>query len=185
MTQWSTMPPSTSDIFFLSVRALGTTQAGLGAMLGVSRRTAQRWSQQGVPSYSLPQLARLVYPHDAMLAARVAAALGTTLEAMGVAPPPPPARPAPDAAAFALPPSPPPPPEGVVDAVVCAASDAMNALPRDVRAGLLAAFTRAREIGVDIPMVERVLRAQLAPLPPQGGAPDAAPPGDRRKGARA
>jgi hypothetical protein len=146
----------------LSTRALGTTQAGLAERMGVSRRTAQRWARFSVPDFYLPRLAKLVHPHDPDLAAEMAASLGATLESLGVVPPPAPVPLAPAPA-----PTPPPPSDGVVDAVVCAASDAMNALPRDVRAGLLAAFTRAREIGVDIPMVERVLRAQLAPPPPE------------------
>jgi hypothetical protein len=162
------MPPSPLALFELSRSALHTTQSGLGEKLGVSRRTAQRWAQQGVPGYHMPALARLVHPHDAQLAGHIAAAMGTTLEAMGIVrpapppvaevapPPPPPAPPLP-------PPAPPPPPDGVVDAVVCAAAEAMEMMPRDVRAGLHAAFARASEIGVTVAMVERVLRPKTAP----------------------
>jgi hypothetical protein len=39
----------------------------------------------------------------------------------------------------------------------------MDMMPRDVRPGLLAAFARATELGVDVQKVERVLRAALAP----------------------
>jgi hypothetical protein len=179
------MPPSSAALFEHSRSALHTTQTKLGAMLGVSRRTAQRWAQSGVPGYHLPALARLVHPHDAHVAGQIAAAMGTTLEAMGIVrpvpppvpePPPPPPPPAPPLA----PPPPPPPPDGVVDAVVCAAAEAMDMMPRDVRAGLHAAFARASEIGVTVAMVERVLRPKAAPPDPP-----AEDPPRKGKGARA
>lgn len=162
------MPSPTAALFVQSCAALHETQAGLGKLLGVSRRTAQRWTQSGVPPYHLRDLARLVHPHDAELAAQIAAAAGGTLESLGIVQPPPPPAPPPPAPPPAppepppAPPPPPPPPDGVVDAVVCAASDAMDMMPRDVRAGLLAAFARAREIGVTVEMVEGALRARLA-----------------------
>ncbi len=87
-----------------------------------------------------------------------------TLESLGLAPP---------LAAQAAPPAPPLPPppplpDAVVDSVVCAAAEAMQMMPRDVRPGLLAAFAKAREIGLPVDRVERVLRetvqgAKLAP----------------------
>jgi hypothetical protein len=43
----------------------------------------------------------------------------------------------------------------------------MDMMPRDVRAGLLAAFARAKEIGVSVELVEKALRAQLAPTKAQ------------------
>jgi hypothetical protein len=62
----------------------------------------------------------------------------------------------------------------VVDAVVCAAAEASDTKPGEVRRMLLAAFSRAREIGIDTAFVERVLRAQLglpsAPTTAPGGA---------------
>jgi hypothetical protein len=149
-----------NPFFELSRRAIGTTQAGLGKMLGVSRRTAQRWSESGVPGHSLALLAEAVHPYDASLAGQIASTLGTTLEALGIVQPPPlppPASPAPPA----------PPPSGVVDAVVCAAAEAMNMTPRDVRPGLHAAFARAKEIGLTVDVVERALGLKLgAPAEP-------------------
>jgi hypothetical protein len=153
--------------------ALGIgTQAELGEKLGVSKRTAQRYSDTGVPQHYLRDLARLVHPADAKLAAEIAGSMGHTLESLGVVLPPPPAPP-PVVVVEAAPPRPPPPPppppppDGIVDAVVCAAAEAMEMMPRDVRPGLLAAFKRAREIGVTVDMVERVLLASLpAPPPP-------------------
>lgn len=129
-------------------------------MLGVSRRTAQRWSSQGMPSYEMTNLARVVHPREPALAADIVAALGTTLEAQGIVPPAPPAP--------AIPPPPPEPPAGVVDAVVCAAAEAMEMMPNEVRPGLYAAFARAREIGLTVDVIERALRSRLrsAEAPP-------------------
>jgi hypothetical protein len=154
------MPRSRGAIFELARQSLGVTQNKLGEMLGVSRRTAQRYAKHGINSYYLPPLARLVHPRDADLARDIALAGGTTPEALGLVPPPP----APPALSPPPPPAP-PLPASVVDAVVCAAADAMNLLPRDVRPGLLAAFVCAGEVGLSIADAERALRAKLAPPP--------------------
>ena len=141
--------------------ALHLSQVELAARVGASRRTGQRWdSGQATPSTDqILQLAKLVYPVDADLAARVAAAGGATLEALGLAQPP-----APPPAALA-PPAPPaqpatvaaPPADRMVDAVVCVAADEMGVPPRAVRRAVLAAFTRARELGLGVEAVERAL----------------------------
>jgi len=154
------MSPRSAALFELSRQALRTTQVGLGKMLGVSRRTAQRWTGAGVPSYEMRKLAHLVHPADPNLAGEIAKSMGTTLEALGiVSPPPPPPPPA------ALPPVRLAPPNGVVDAVVCAAAEAMELMPREVRPALHAAFARAGEIGLTVEDVERALRATLHPEP--------------------
>ena len=108
----------------------------------------------------LQNMARLVHGADAALAAEIAAAAGTTLAALGVLPPPapPPPLPAP------LPPA--GPPDRVVDAVVCAAAEAMQVMPQSVRPAVLAAFACARELGLTVEGVERVLRSRL----PSSGA---------------
>jgi len=135
-------------------RALDVSQNGLAEKLGVSRRTGQRWSAGSGPvGTDLLNMARLVYPADAALAAEIAAAGGSTLEALGVLPPPPPPAPAPP------PPVPVTPPDRVVDAVVCAAAEAMQVMPQAVRPAVLAAFACARELGLTVDGVERVLRA--------------------------
>ncbi|HEV3192745.1 MAG TPA: hypothetical protein VGY54_19690 [Polyangiaceae bacterium] len=134
----------------------GTTQEGLGNLLGVSRRTAQRWANTGIPGYYLIDVARLVHPRDPALALEIVTALGTTLEAQGLVSPAPTPSP--------LPPSAPPapdPPAGIVDAVVCAAAEAMEMMPKEVRPGLHAAFARAKEIGLTVDMIERALRSKL------------------------
>jgi hypothetical protein len=45
----------------------------------------------------------------------------------------------------------------LTDAVVCAAAEALNVPPPAVRPALLAAFRRAREVGLRLEDVERVL----------------------------
>jgi hypothetical protein len=153
-----------SDGFFSAAQqalSLGSA-AALGEMLGVSRRTSQRFMSSGVPRGYKRDLARIVLPFDPDLAAAIAQSEDHTLVSWGLvlpepqvvvqpAPPPPP------------PPPPAPPPDAVIDAVVCAAAEAMEMMPRDVRAGLLAAFSKAREIGVEVAQVERVLREAVAP----------------------
>jgi len=154
------MPDTPAVLYERTRRALGISGNELASRLGVSRRTGQRWTASGPPSSSLSDLARLAYPVDTILAAEVAAAAGTTLEALGVLPPPappepPPAPPPPTPPAV---PTPAPPPDRVVDAVVCAAADAMQMVPQHVRPALLAAFACANELGLTVQDVERVLR---------------------------
>lgn len=156
------MPHNPKAFFTLAQLATKTTQKELGEKLGISRRSAQRYAEHGIPQFYLPDLVRLVHPHDRALAAEIAQYSGETLLSLGLETPPAPPAPPPPVAA---PPAPSPPADGVVDAVVCAAAEASGTKPGDVRRTLLAAFTRAREIGIDTAFVERVLRAQLG-LPP-------------------
>lgn len=147
-------------------------QRSLGDLLGLSRRTIQRWDagKSSPASWELAKLATVVHPRDADLAAKLAASAGTTLEALGLAIPPPAAvEPAP-----AIAPQGPPPlsPRHLVDVVVCAAAEALNVAPPAVRPVLLAAFRKAREVGLKVEDVEGVL-----------GPPTPAP-GDRPAGAR-
>jgi hypothetical protein len=114
---------------------------------------APRVPSVGATPSRLRRFLSTVYPVDAALAAEIAAAGGTTLEALGVLPPPPPPAPAPP------PPVPVTPPDRVVDAVVCAAAEAMQVMPQSVRPAVLAAFACARELGLTVEGVERVLRA--------------------------
>jgi transcriptional regulator with XRE-family HTH domain len=131
--------------------ALHLNQNELANKLGVSRRTGQRWTAHNGPTGTdLHNLARLVHPADAALAAEIAAAGGTTLEALGVFPPP-------AQVPAGLPEG---QPDRVVDAVVCAAAEAMQVMPQSVRPAVLAAFTCARELGLTVEGVERVLRAK-------------------------
>jgi hypothetical protein len=61
-----------------------------------------------------------------------------------------------------------------VDAVVCVASEALGAVPSAVRGPLLAAFRRARELGLSCDEVEQALDAALRPPPAPKGKRDAA-----------
>jgi len=137
---------------------LRITQAELGALAGSSKRTAQRWAAGQAPVYEwhLAKLAGHVHPHDAALAAEIAAAAGETLESLGIVEPPPPPPPAP-------PPGPPPPPPMprhlAADAVVCVAAEGMGLAPGAVRGALVAAFRRARELGLSLAEVEQALGA--------------------------
>jgi hypothetical protein len=134
--------------------ALQVSQNGLAAKLGVSRRTGQRWNAgKGPWGLDLQNMARIVYPVDPSLAAEIAAAGGATLEALGIVSPAPP-LPAPQV--------PMGPPDRVVDAVVCAAAEAMQVTPQSVRPALLAAFACARELGLTLDGVERVLRGKTS-----------------------
>ncbi len=142
-------------------------QRSLGDLLGLSRRTIQRWDagKSSPTSWQLEKLATAVHPRDADLAAKLAASAGTTLEALGLVSPPP-------AAVVPAPGPPPLSPRHLVDVVVCAAAEALNVAPPAVRPVLLAAFRKAREVGLKVEDVEAVL-----------GTPTPAP-GNRPAGAR-
>jgi transcriptional regulator with XRE-family HTH domain len=133
--------------------ALRVSQVGLAELLGASRRTGQRWDAgQSYPSPSqLIALAKAVYARDSALASEVAISVGTTVEALGLAPPEAPA-----------------PIENIVDSVVCAAAEAMDALPRAIRPALMAAFARARELHLSIEDVERGLKRKSPPKRAKG-----------------
>jgi transcriptional regulator with XRE-family HTH domain len=125
---------SPAALYVLAQFALGHTQRSLGALLGVSARTIMRYEAGNAVSYQTDfvKLAPLVYPRDPALAAELARAAGTTLEALGVKT----ARE--------------PTSRHLVDAVVCAAGDAIDVPVRAVRPALLAAVVRAKELGLGI-----------------------------------
>jgi hypothetical protein len=154
-------------------RLLRVNQRELGELLGLSSRTIQRWDKSGsFQPYFMPELARAVHPQDPALAARIAALVGRTLEDLGIAPGPAPAP--------ALPAPPPPHPGSVsfspelkahlVDAVVCAAADALSLPPASVRPALLAAFRKAAEVKLTIADVLAVLAPPPTPLAQRRGA---------------
>jgi hypothetical protein len=51
----------------------------------------------------------------------------------------------------------------VVDCVVCAAIEALPMTPAAMRVPLLAAFKRARELGISVEVMERALAASAPP----------------------
>ena len=143
------MPRSVPVLVSEVRRALTMSGNDLAKALGWSRRTGQRWARQGGPSSPVVlDMARLVFPVNPQLAAEVALAGGSTLEGLGLVKPAPPP----------LPPPRPVYPERVVDAVVCAAAEAMQATPQQARPAVLAAFACAQELGLLVEDVTRVLR---------------------------
>jgi DNA-binding XRE family transcriptional regulator len=143
------------------------SQGDLGERLGASRRTGQRWERgQAHPTGpQLHELARLVHPKNAALAAELAAACGTTVQALGLVPPPAPAAPPPTVPGVPL-------ASVQVDSLVLTAADAMDTTSRVVRPVLYAAFARARQLRLTVEQVEEILRpveASKGKAPPAKG----------------
>jgi len=150
------MPTGIHGLIHLARRALSVgSQGDFGVLMGSSRRSGQRWEiGQARPSHGqMCKMAAMVYPKDPDLAAQLAQSVGQSLVSLGIVKPAPAQAPVVAATATL------PPVEDIVDSIVCAAADAMNALPRDVRPALLAAFTRARRLGLGIETVEKALGA--------------------------
>ena len=151
------MPRPLGALLQLAREALVETNHGLAARLGSSRRTGQRWVSGGSrPSKAqLGRLAGLLFPAHEALAAEIAQVAGTTLRDLGLAHPVPPNVPT---------------REALADSVVCAAADAMQRLPAELRPALLAAFARADAMGLSVAEMVRALQVQLAPPRPEGAA---------------
>jgi len=160
-------PRPTTVLVHQARRALALSRQGLGELLHVSSKTIARRETGESPVYSteLHELARLVHPRDPALGEELALAGGATPQALGLAPAPAP-PPAPPPAA------PPLPPRALVDAVVCAAAEALTATPQAVRSAVLAAFRRARELRMTTQDVEDALTppTALESRPRPGGA---------------
>jgi hypothetical protein len=139
---------------------LGILPTHLSEVAGVSKRTAQGWftGRSNPMPGALEAIARRVHPIDRALASELAVTAGTTLLALGLeSPPAAPAAPAP--VAKEAPPS--PPSDLMVDSVVCAAAEAIAVMPHAVRPALLAAFTRARLLGLSLEAVEGALKTPV------------------------
>lgn len=126
-------------------RALHMNQKDFGERLGSSYRTAGRWER--AEAYPTPtqvhEVARLVYEKDPALAAALAEAVETTIEALGIG-------------------APTREEELGIDSVVFAASEALDLSPRLVRRGVLAAFARAETLELSVAQVTAALRARNA-----------------------
>jgi hypothetical protein len=151
------MPRPVGALLQFAREALLETNHGLAARLGSSRRTGQRWVGGGSqPSKAqLGRLAGLLFPTHEALAAEIAQAAGTTLGDLGLVHPVPPKAPT---------------REALADSVVCAAADAMQRLPAELRPALLAAFARADAMGLSVAQVLGALEVQLAPARPEAVA---------------
>jgi transcriptional regulator with XRE-family HTH domain len=152
--------------------ALRLSQRELGALVGVSMRTAHRW--EGGASQpdgrELGRLALAVLPTDRELAAQIAACAGTTLDALSppeapvAAPPPVFAAAAPMIAPRAFPPV-----TLLVDSILVSAGDAAEeqgiaSIPRPAMRRILgAAIARTRDLGLSLEEVHGALSAGAAP----------------------
>jgi hypothetical protein len=149
-----------SDLHGLLARsqvALGLPHREFGPLLGSSLRTAERWAaQRSTPTPTqLAQLTRHVHARDPALAAELAAALGGSLESLGIV--------APAAATIAAA----APAARLVDIVVCAAAEAIDASPRAMRLALHAALASARSLGLDLATLEDALAPRTPPAAPR------------------
>jgi hypothetical protein len=158
MKQSAVFPNCRTDALVARAQAaLRMTHRQFGEALGASERTSLRWAsgKADVTVRQLCTLAALVYPRDAALASALAAASSETLESLGIVPPARAPALAPSSVAALA-------PHLVADLVVCAAADALGAAPSTAREALLAAFARARELGLSVAEVERALVARAA-----------------------
>lgn len=133
--------------------ALAKSHGQLAKLLGVSRRSVSRWIAEGtwIPVSHAEALAEAVHAGNRPLAARFAALAGKSLVELGLeapapAPPVPRALTSPELTRAKL-----------LDAVVCAAAEAMDASPRAVRPALLAAVRCAREVGLSLEAMDAML----------------------------
>jgi len=138
-------------------RRLFGSQTSLGEIMGgLSRKTISRYqcgNGRPHPTHIHP-LVRRLHPVDPVLAEKLAAFSGTTLEALGLVEVKP-ARPEPSPAsapAFiaAARASDERQVRLLVDAVLCAAANALDVPPRSVRGVLFAAFSQAKETGLSL-----------------------------------
>lgn len=138
--------PSLAALLTRSQHALGLTQETLGALLGVSRTTMNRWQGGRVGGRLIPShlvtLAGKLVPADLDLASELAVHHDETLETLGLVARAPPPVPAVVAPRVALP--------HLVDSVVCAAADAVSQPPAALRPSLIAALERAQAVGLSV-----------------------------------
>jgi len=134
------MVASSARLMVLCQLALGITQKDMANMLGVDRRTIQRWQDKGtslLPA-TAETLAKALRPEHPELADQVLALGGATAATLGLAP----------AAS----------PE-VIDGILQAAAEAGGASPGGIRAAVTAAFGKAVEAGVEAQAVVAGLMA--------------------------
>ncbi|MGD0528915.1 MAG: hypothetical protein ABSE49_27505 [Polyangiaceae bacterium] len=139
------------------------TQSGLGAKIGVSKRTIIRWgNRESTPApFQVERMADLVRANgNEDLADSLFEEAGLPIPAPPVVPAEPTVSPS-GTTAPSAPPGPSPP--ALVDAVVCAAADAADLTPRTTRLALRAALLRATELGVPLD----ALADALAPTVPR------------------
>jgi transcriptional regulator with XRE-family HTH domain len=143
---------------------LAMSHGQLAKLLGVSRRSVSRWIAEGtwISVRHAKALAEAVHAGNRPLAARFAGLAGKSLVELGLEAPAAaaPVAPAPTSPDARTPKS--PDATKLLDAVVCAAAEAMDASPRAVRPALLAAVKCAREVGLTLEAMDAMLHAQRA-----------------------
>jgi transcriptional regulator with XRE-family HTH domain len=155
--------------------ALGLSRQDFAARLDSSFTTVGRWER----GHSIPldvhfvAMARLLYPVDRDLAEQAAWMARATLVSLAIEQAPPPAAP-PVAAPRASPPA-----QDLTDIIVCAAAEACRGTPADLRAPLLAAFRKARQLGLYYDEIESALEARLARTSTPASTPTNEPTNDQ------
>ncbi len=134
---------------------LGMPHRELARVLGTSRRSVSRWTKDGtwLDYEQVVTMTKLVHPHDAALATAIAALGGETLVTLGLEAPAPTGPAALQATVLS---------SKLVDAVVCAAAEAMDVSPRAMRPALLAALRSAREVGLTMEALEATLSGAMS-----------------------
>jgi transcriptional regulator with XRE-family HTH domain len=137
--------------------ALDMTREDFAASVGSSFTTVGRWERgHSIPAdHHFIEMARLLYPVDRDLAEQAASMARETLVSLGIEQAPPPG-PRPAAALRASLTA-----VDLTDIVVCAAAEACRGTPADMRAALLAAFRKARQLGLHDDEIESSLEARL------------------------
>jgi hypothetical protein len=141
-------PTSIARLFREGLRAAKLEHDAAAEALFVSTRTIGRYvaGDSIPPSDKLQSLARAVAPHDAGLASQLAKAGGAVMQGS-------------DVVAAGAPVTLDVPMNRLVEIVVCAAADAIDAPPRTARAAIAAALVSARSLGLS----SEAILAALAP----------------------
>jgi hypothetical protein len=146
-----------TNVIYQARMALGLwQQVDFARFLGVSARTVARHaSSAGIPlGNGHEKLVRALHPNHPELAAKLAASCRLDLGALGLRPTAPEKNPQPAAAVPAT--------HAHATLVVCAAADALNMVPRDVRPVLATIFGHARSLGVDLEGLAKLLEEGAA-----------------------
>jgi transcriptional regulator with XRE-family HTH domain len=137
------MPTNSGALLVHCQLALGLSQEELGDLLGMTRRTIQRWQARGFePTADQAQtLAHALQPVRPGLAEQVLELARKAALLAGVTPP---ARPA---------------TADVIDAILRAAADAAGTSPDAIRPAITAALLKAEEAGGDVSAIVAGLKS--------------------------
>lgn len=158
------MPHPLRHLMFLARQQLMLNQKGFAVVIHSSERSVQRQEvgRGTIHPDQVHKAADAIRAKNPQLAAQLEEYAPRPAAPPPPLPPAPPALPPPPPPQPAAPPPPPPvPPSILVEAVLCAAAEAMNLPPQAVRPAVLAAFTRAR----DAQLAPEAVVAVLAPPP--------------------